>query len=284
MSTYSMKSGVNSWTHKYAQIVAPATGFLNPELCIKLMQENKPDEHFCPSYLLRGVEQVILPSSVVQLLSSSDTPEGFSQVKIVFPIESKVCMYVSNQCLNALTFDYKSSNQPLQAKSIESTFLMNQLGKLYIWGGNCVEPIEQGLKVQLSEDAFYNQYMTFQGFDCSGLVYALFQGRIPRNTSEMIEDNQYLEIVSLGLDSLRDNLLPYDLILYKGHVLIVGPKGQYIYESIHQQKAGGVKRFVKESLQEVLSKRGKTVYATSSEKVNTDKRCFFVKRYRWYLK
>ncbi|HPE85225.1 MAG TPA: hypothetical protein PLO43_03500, partial [Chlamydiales bacterium] len=53
---------------------------------------------------------------------------------------------------------------------------------------------------------------TFAGVDCSGLLYEASYGLTPRNTSELI---------SFGEERSLENLQPLDLLVWKGHVVIV---------------------------------------------------------------
>lgn len=97
--------------------------------------------------------------------------------------------------------------------------LLNQmrslLGTPYIWGGNDPKGVKElfsyypaGKTLSEKEEIAWS----FQGLDCSGLLYYLTNGQTPRNTSEL---------VSFGIKVDPDRLQPLDMIVFKGHVVFV---------------------------------------------------------------
>ncbi len=77
----------------------------------------------------------------------------------------------------------------------------------YLWGGNWSEGIPS--------------LPHLQGVDCSGLLYEATCGYTPRNTSELVSYKQGLPIEGLSREALTLSVKPLDLIVWKGHVIIV---------------------------------------------------------------
>jgi len=97
--------------------------------------------------------------------------------------------------------------------------LEKSLGLPYIWGGNWGQGIPE-------LQTLYKASTTFQGVDCSGLLYEATDGFTPRNTSELLQFGE--EVTS------RENIRPLDLIIWPGHVVIAFDSATTI-ESLHPQ-------------------------------------------------
>jgi hypothetical protein len=97
-------------------------------------------------------------------------------------------------------------------------------GRPYLWGGNCYG-VDKMLtwyppSSPLSALDPLDQYTwSLQGFDCSGLIYFATGGITPRNTSELIYFGTSVPISSIPYQDW--DLQPGDLIVWKGHVIIV---------------------------------------------------------------
>ena len=98
------------------------------------------------------------------------------------------------------------------------------LGAPYLWGGNC-KGIPEILnlyppKIEIQSLDRISQYTwALEGMDCSGLLYFATSGFTPRNTSSLIYYGNPVKIE--GKDREDWNLLPGDLLVWKGHVIIV---------------------------------------------------------------
>ena len=60
-----------------------------------------------------------------------------------------------------------------------------------------------------------------KGLDCSGLIYQATNGSTPRNTSSLIQYGTGLKISGKNDTAIYQMLKPLDLIVWKGHVIIV---------------------------------------------------------------
>ena len=62
---------------------------------------------------------------------------------------------------------------------------------------------------------------TFQGLDCSGLLYLATDGCTPRNTSQLVTFGKSLSIKGKSPLEIQKLVKPLDIIVWKGHVIIV---------------------------------------------------------------
>ena len=98
--------------------------------------------------------------------------------------------------------------------------LRSAQGLPYVWGGN----LRSGVSIGTAEGLF-------AGLDCSGLLYEATNGYTPRNTADLVYFGQAVPIAGLNKQQLISRLKPLDLIVWKGHVLIVLDQDEVI-ESI----------------------------------------------------
>ncbi len=90
-----------------------------------------------------------------------------------------------------------------------------RLGVPYVWGGNWASGIPEMFSFYPPSEKLeprIETLWTFQGLDCSGLLFEASGGLTPRNTSQLL---------SFGKPLDHENLLPMDMIVYPGHVLFV---------------------------------------------------------------
>jgi len=103
----------------------------------------------------------------------------------------------------------------------------------YMWGGNCSTGIPEWKhyypppqRVLTTKEELY---WTFKGLDCSGLLYEVTDGYVPRNTSEQKAIGQKLSIDSA--------FKPLDLFFFPGHVFVCLNETEVIESSL---SCGGV--------------------------------------------
>lgn len=134
----------------------------------------------------------------------------------------------------------KGLNWPPRARVLER--LESAVGIQYIWGGN----VREGLPTLLTYypppadknlTSLELTQWTFCGLDCSGLLYEATAGITPRNTANLLFYGQAVCIEGLEITAMATLLQPLDLIVYRGHVVIVLPDRRAI-ES--RDEAGGV--------------------------------------------
>ncbi len=116
-------------------------------------------------------------------------------------------------------------------------------GYIYGWGCNWSAGIPQMLDFyppnkSLSEEE--KNHRQFKGMaDCSGLLFEATHGYTPRNTSDLLRFGQEVQ---------KDDLRPLDLLVKRGHVIIVLNSGETIESGeIH----GVIKKPLAERLDEI---------------------------------
>lgn len=170
--------------------------------------------NFDEFYLVREIETVLLPESVVTIIDQSGhvcevTTEEYPFVKP---------LYIDERFLNKIDKMPEPRKKILSSKKVMLEKLKNFPSLPYIWGGNIPEGIPSLLSLyppQKTLSSFEYFYWQLKGVDCSGLLYWLTNGSSPRNTSEII--TTYPEV---------KNLKPLDLIAWRGHNLIVLPNNK----------------------------------------------------------
>ena len=113
--------------------------------------------------------------------------------------------------------------------------LATLLGKLrtyprtkYIWGGNFPEGIpELAILYPMPPkvSSLTKMIWTLKGVDCSGLLWQVTNGHLPRNTSQLLEFGKSVSIIDRSAQQIADSLQPGDLLVWRGHVIIVEEDG-----------------------------------------------------------
>ena len=123
-------------------------------------------------------------------------------------------------------------NRPSLSQMLET--MLSVQGAPYLWGGNC-HGVDKMLTMYPSTSPIeslgpvHQHTRSLQGFDCSGLLYFASQGTTPRNTSSLVDFGHPVAIQNKPYEQW--GLLPGDLLVWKGHVLIV-VDAQYVIESL----------------------------------------------------
>ena len=145
-----------------------------------------------------------------------------------------------------------------------------------VWGGNNILGVDKMFEYyppakKLSKNDSLHWSVT--GLDCSGLLYEATNGFSPRNTHQLVQFGNAVEIKGKSSAEIAAELKPLDLIVWKGHIIIVYDSNTTI-ESSHSAN-GVVKKNLRKVLENLTSKR-KPVNKWSDEVPNS-----FVIR-RWF--
>jgi cell wall-associated NlpC family hydrolase len=125
--------------------------------------------------------------------------------------------------------------------------LKSAIGTPYIWGAN----LRQGVKL-------VNESSAYAGLDCSGLLYEVTDGYTPRNTADLVYFGKPVNIAGNSRDQIIAKLKPLDLIVWKGHLIIVLDKEQTIESVLWCGKPGngGVTTYpLRHRLGEIMTRR-----------------------------
>lgn len=116
---------------------------------------------------------------------------------------------------------------PFPEKSAVISALRSAVGLPYVWGGNLRQGVEK----------------KYRGLDCSGLLYEATNGFTLRNTADLVSFGVAVPVAGLTADQIVASLRPLDLLVWKGHVVIVLDGETAIESALHcgQPGHGGVK-------------------------------------------
>ena len=124
------------------------------------------------------------------------------------------------------TYNEKPDSRNIEKPDKENVLkLMKSLiGYPYMWGGNYAYGIYAMLnyyppKNEIDEST--KALWIMKGVDCSGLLFQSTNGYTPRNTSSLLSYGTPVDIEDKTLDEIMPLLKPLDLIVIKGHVVIV---------------------------------------------------------------
>lgn len=207
---------------------------------------------FDEQHLLRAVEMVALPGTKFRILATTHHPHILQVTTLEYPYDGE--FFVDGRFLK-LTIEEpleRSKRLPLPCQIKQR--LDEMLGCPYVWGGNWPAGIPQ-----LSEYypcAFYDPRIVhihlLGGVDCTGMLYYATDGWTPRNTSRLVSWGQSVAIGGLVIDELIATLQPFDLLVWKGHVVCV-------YDQCHAIESllgkGVIKTPLRGRLEEILRTR-----------------------------
>ncbi len=218
------------------------------------------------SGLIREVEFIALPGTVFKIkrVIKKGSQNIYEVTSREYPYPSKNGYFIDRRFLR--TFDHKVPERikRLPDKKVIMKNLISAEGSAYVWGGNVKDGIPQMLSFypprQPISPKVKEQWM-LKGVDCSGLLYEATGGVTPRNTSTLVDYGEEVKIMGLTEGQIIQKLRPLDLIVWKGHVIIV-LDGRHTIESRlnygngGEPGAGGVKiRNIETVLSRLLQKR-----------------------------
>ncbi len=126
---------------------------------------------------------------------------------------------------------------PYKIEKPDPKILLNRLealiGTPYVWGGNWSKGIIDMLSLYEAPANLNNltkTLWTMRGVDCSGYLFEATNCYTPRNTTELFNFGKGLTIENKKTNELIKIIKPLDLIVYKGHVVIIFDK-KYTIES-----------------------------------------------------
>lgn len=232
--------------------------------------------------LIRAVEFVALPGTVFEIQNTFHVKgKTLYQVSTHEYPPQKTGLYIDSRFVSVSTTPFSSRKITLPSKKQIIDTMLSHEGARYIWGGNVSRGIPQmfqfyppSQQLSVNEEQMWSLY----GLDCSGLLYEATNGFTPRNTSDLISFGKPVYINALSSTQIAEKLLPLDLIVWKGHVIIVLDQNHTIESCLNCSTRGGVTvRNLKTVLQEVMKTRTPVNSYPSQTKANEK---FFVIR-RW---
>jgi len=136
-------------------------------------------------------------------------------LQIQWPTYGNQPLYIDRRFCSPISRDSFPAPKKLSVHSILQ-HMETRVGTPYVWGGNWALGIPEMLLYYPPKkplDSRMQTLWTFQGLDCSGLLFEATQGLTPRNTSHLLHVGRSLKT--------QEPLQPLDMIIYPGHVLFV---------------------------------------------------------------
>lgn len=175
--------------------------------------------------LIREMEFIAFPNTVFEILEV--IPKGDHSVYRIttsdYPYNSSA-LFIDSRFVKSAETIPENRIQSMPDKSEILRKLNSLEGFNYMWGGNNANGIEELLefyKPAVELDSYTKTLWCLKGVDCSGLIYEATNGSTPRNTSSLIDFGEGLEIRGKNSTQISEMLMPLDLIVWSGHVIIV---------------------------------------------------------------
>ncbi len=159
---------------------------------------------------VRELEVIALPGTVFRIVTAAHQIGQVLQVTTdEYQAPAGVSLYVDAALLEQQQVRPVPRKPLLPQQLALQKMLRSADGLPYIWGGNLREGVSSG------------EQRRFAGLDCSGLLYEVTDGYTPRNTDQLVQFGAAVEVEGLTAEKLAERLRPLDLIVWKGHVIIV---------------------------------------------------------------
>ena len=188
-----------------------------------------------PCQGIRPIEFVALPGTLFKI-EGAQQRDGVTVYQVTsndYPYPSRHGYFVDARFLKLVEAGFPERTRVLPGLAEVQQGLLASLGRPYVWGGNLREGVALLGKLYPGAD-------TLAGVDCSGLLYEATDGYTPRNSSALIRFGAPVPIAGLSPEGIAQKLLPLDLIVYKGHVMVVLDRDRIIQSTMGCQGGGGV--------------------------------------------
>jgi hypothetical protein len=188
-----------------------------------------------PCQGVRPVEFVALPGTLFRV-EGVQQKGGVTVYRVTsndYPHTSRTGYFVDARFLKAVDASFPERLRLLPSLAEVQQGLLASLGRPYVWGGNLRDGVER-----LGE--LYPEANTLAGVDCSGLLYEATDGYTARNSSHLTAFGAPVPVAGLTPEGIAHRLRPLDLIVYKGHVMVVLDHDRIIQSTMGCQGGGGV--------------------------------------------
>lgn len=176
--------------------------------------------------LIGEMEFIAFPETVFKIIEIVDFQDkGLKYYKVkTDDYQYNGDFYIDSRFVNT---SYEKPNERIIEKPKQDDilkFLKSLIGYPYMWGGNYADGIYTMLDYyhpNAEIDTRTKNLWIMKGVDCSGLLYQSTGGYTPRNTSSLLNYGLPLDIEDKPIEEIFPLLKPLDLIVIKGHVIIV---------------------------------------------------------------
>jgi hypothetical protein len=198
---------------------------------------------------LKHMETVLLPGTKIELLEQVAKSHIW---KIKTSEYSKENIFIDDRFVTSHESCVEREKELRPIPEILKK-MSESIGTPYVWGGNWPQGIELLSQLYPSQTEFSQLDPKIQngrqlkGVDCSGLLYYATNGFTPRNTSDLLTFGNAVDIQNKDANAICNQLQNLDLIVWKGHVVIVYSAEESI-ESLGPNKEINVSGVVKFNL------------------------------------
>jgi len=165
---------------------------------------------------VRPIEFVALTGTLFTILEES-IKDGVTVYRVAsddYPYLSQTKFFIDARFVEMVSGPLRERPRSLPAVVEIQRRLLAALGRPYVWGGN----VKEGAPLLRS---YYPDGDALAGADCSGLLYEATDGFTPRNTSALTGFGQAVAVAGLSAREIAGKLKPLDLLVWKGHVVMV---------------------------------------------------------------
>jgi hypothetical protein len=216
-------------TPRYAVAISPTPVLNTPAFAKVFSGAQKLD----PCKGVRPIEFIALPGTLFSI-EGEQVKDGVTVYRVTsndYPYRTTSGYFVDARFLKPVEGTPEERPRALPELALVQQRLLAALGKPYVWGGNVKDGV--ALLRQL-----YPKGDPLAGVDCSGLLYEATDGFTPRNTSALTTFGEAVPVAGLSSVRIAQRLQPLDLIVWKGHVMIVLDRDSFI-ESVMGCEGGG---------------------------------------------
>ncbi|MFY7843173.1 MAG: NlpC/P60 family protein [Rhabdochlamydiaceae bacterium] len=170
--------------------------------------------------LFRDLEVILFPEEIIVIKEIFQN----NVYRVSTTVYEGTELYLDGRFLLKIDAPSVKSSKHLPSSIKCSEQLKSLTDHPYLWGGNLPKGIEKMRELYPSKGPLNEQMQriwSLIGFDCSGLLYYVTNGITPRNTSQLIEYGQHVDILDKKIDGIIQAVRPLDIIVWKGHVVII---------------------------------------------------------------
>ena len=194
----------------FALTNSPAPLLTGPHYLSQLQQDDQG--------LIREVETILFPGVLVEI---EELGEVFSKIQTNEYPSTKDLWTYSALLQKTDKKEERQKHLPPAQTILDSCRFLEKTP--YIWGGNWPEGLPHLKKIDPTLET-----TSLKGVDCSGLLYFATGGYTPRNTSDLVYFGQEVCSSTLPPEEIQSKIKPLDLLVWRGHVLIVLDKENLI--------------------------------------------------------
>lgn len=241
--------------------------------------------------LIKEVEYIAYPGTVFTILKKikSGKNQIFQVTTTEYPKGPEDNYYIDSRFVTTSTSLPAPRPLTIPPKKDVLARLQATAGNIYVWGGDVKGGVPELAQYYspahpLPTDSSQYKKWTLNGYDCSGILFEATNGATPRNTSGLVTFGEAVPIAGLTAKQIARRVKPLDLLVWKGHVMIVIDNKHLIESRADYDDAtegcqdGGVKM---RSLEDVLERTMTTRLPVNNydDPVGPNQKKFVVRRW-----